>query len=401
VYLITASGGDGTPYALTVPTTGWNSVDIPLSDFAQATLDDVVQFKFDGGTGNDVFLDNIYFWKAPPAPTVPTVAAPVPTTDSEGVLSIFSDTYTNVVGTEFFPDWGQSTVVTQTPIAGNNTLHYANFNYQGVLVAGDGNSVDVSSYGFIDYYSANENALNFFIISTNGAETSFALTMPTSGWSSADIPLSAFTGVDLSSIKEFKSDGGSGGDVYLDNIYFYGTAGDGGSDCPTPAAGEFIVDSDFEANADCWELLVNQGNTSVTIVEVDGDNAARIETAPAGNPGIKQTRFGVGSILPNTTYVVTFDIRQDAADPVANGAVLKAAAFSEGAEGSGIGAVRHELIGAEGSVPSAWTPRSLTFTTPANADNVAGGLSLLIELVGGGDPTTGTIYIDNVSLKVQ
>jgi hypothetical protein len=403
VFLIGTNGQERS-FALTVPTSGWNSVDIPLSTFNGVNLDEVKEFKFDGGSGtDDVFLDNIYFWKAPAAPTVPTVAAPVPTVASNGVLSIFSDTYTNVAGTDFYPNWGQpapGVTVTETPIAGNNTLHYANFTYQGVVI---GSAQDVSSYGLLhlDYYASNSSALDVFLISSGGVETPYALDVPTNGWNSIDIPLTAFNPVNLADVVQFKFDGGAGEDVYLDNIYFHGVPGDTGGGCPAPPAGEFIVDSGFEANADCWELIVNQGNTSVTIVEVDGDNAARIETAPAGNPGIKQTRFGVGSILPNTTYVVTFDIRQDAADPVANGAVLKAAAFSEAAEGSGIGAVRHELIGAEGSVPSAWTPRSLTFTTPANADNVAGGLSLLIELIGGGDPTTGTIFIDNVSLRAQ
>jgi hypothetical protein len=325
----------------------------------------------------------------------------VPTTDSEGVLSIFSDTYTNVVGTEFFPDWGQSTVVTQTPIAGNNTLHYANFNYQGVLVGGAGNNIDVSAYGFIhiDYYSANGSALDFFLIGTNGVEKSSSLTLPTSGWSSADIPLSAFSGVDLSAIKEFKSDGGSGGDIYLDNIYFYGTAGSG-SNCPTPPAGEFIVDSGFEANAGCWELFANGGEVGiVTNVNNGGSNSARIKTARRSNPGLKQTRYGAGVLQPNTAYVVKFDIRSDAADPLVASAVLNAFTFSESAEGSGGGAVQHILVGGDANVSSTWTTRTYTFTSAAN---IAGGASLLIELVTGDvEGASGTIFIDNVSFRAQ
>ncbi|TAE16128.1 MAG: hypothetical protein EAZ95_07960 [Bacteroidetes bacterium] len=394
VYLIN-QGGAETPYTLTVPTAGWNSVDIPLTAFAPVNLANVGQFKFDGN--GDIFLDNIYFWKNA---VTPTTAAPIPTHLPADVLSIFSDTYTNVAGTDFNPNWGQNTIVTQTPIVGNNTLRYANLNYQGMQL---GSVQNVSTYLslHLDYYSVNATALKVFLINQGGAETAYTLNVPTTGWNSVNIPLTAFAPVNLANVGQFKFEGN--GDVFLDNIYFHKTASGGGT-CPTPTGGEFIKDGGFEANAGCWELIVNQGGTSSTIVtnvNNGGTNSARVKTAPAANPGIKQTRFGVGSILPNTTYVVKFDIRADATDPVANGAVLKAAAFSEGADGSPTPATRHELIGGEGNVASTWTTKTLTFTTPAAAANVAGGLSLLIELVGGGPTTTGTIFIDNVSLKVQ
>ena len=400
VYLI-SPGGVETPFTLTVPTTGWNSADIPLSSFAPVALNNIMQMKFDGGTGSDVYLDNIYFWKSP---TTPPVAAPVPTQPAANVLSIFSNTYTNVAGTDFNPNWGQSTVVTQTPIVGNNTLSYASFNYQGVQL---GSNQDVSSYGFLhlDYYSTNATQLKVYLISPGGAETPFTLTVPTTGWSSVNIPLSAFAPVALNNIMQMKFDGGNGAsNIFLDNIYFYktnGGGGGGGGSCPTPPVGEFITDGGFEANAGCWELFATQAGTATSIVSNvnnGGTNSARIKTAPAGNPGIKQTRFGVGAILPNTTYIVKFDIRSDASDPVASGSILNAFAFSEAAEGSGTGAVQHALVQGDGNVPSAWTTRTYTFTTAAN---VAGGLSLLIELTGGGPTTTGTIYIDNVSVKKQ
>ena len=44
---------------LTVPTAGWQSVEIPLSNFAPVNLSDVIQLKFDGN--GDIHLDNIYF----------------------------------------------------------------------------------------------------------------------------------------------------------------------------------------------------------------------------------------------------------------------------------------------------------------------------------------------------
>ncbi len=399
VFLINIGGAE-TPFTLTVPTTGWNSVDIPLSAFAPVNMSSVGQIKWDGN--GDIYVDNIYFYKSPAPPTIPTVAAPVPTRPAADVLSVFSNTYTNIAGTDFNPNWGQSGFGSagQISIGGNATLAYPNFNYQGIQL---GSNQNVSTYGslHVDYYSVNSTSLRIFLISPPN-ETPFTLTVPTTGtgWNSVDIPLTAFAGVNLNAVAQFKFDGGDGSkNVYLDNIYFF--KGGGGGSCPTPPAGEFITDGGFEANAGCWELFATQAGTSTTIVNNvnnGGTNSARIKTAQGGNPGIKQTRFGEGVILPNTTYTVKFDIRSDAGDPVANGSILNAFAFSEAAQGSGIGAVQHALVQGDGNVPSAWTTRTYTFTTAAN---VAGGLSLLIELVGGGPTTTGTIYIDNVSLKKQ
>ena len=401
VYLI-SPGPVETPYTLTVPTTGWNSVDIPLSAFSPVALNNLIQMKWDGN--GDIYVDNIYFYKNPAPPTVPTVAAPVPTRPAADVISIFSNTYTNVAGTDFNPNWGQSGFATagQISISGNNTLAYPNFNYQGIQI---GTSQDVSSYGglHLDYYAVNSTNLKIYLISPGPVETPFTLTVPTTaGWNSIDIPLSAFAPVALNNVIQFKFDGGTGTEsIYLDNIYFYKTSGGGGGSCPTPPAGEFIVDGGFEANAGCWELFAFQAGTSTTIVtnvSNGGTNSARIKTAQGGNPGIKQTRFGVGTVLPNTTYVVKFDVRSDAGDPVANGSILNAFAFSEPVNGSPNPAVQHVLVQGDANVPSAWTTRTYTFTTAAD---VSGGISLLIELVGGGPTTTGTIYIDNVSLKKQ
>ncbi|MBK9462946.1 MAG: glycosyl hydrolase family 16 [Sphingobacteriales bacterium] len=58
VYLI-SPGPIETPYTLTVPSTGWASIDIPLSSFAPVDLSNIIQLKFDGN--GDIYLDNIYF----------------------------------------------------------------------------------------------------------------------------------------------------------------------------------------------------------------------------------------------------------------------------------------------------------------------------------------------------
>ncbi len=222
VYLI-SPGPVETPYTLPTPTTGWNSVDIPLSAFSPVALNNLIQMKWDGN--GDIYVDNIYFYRNP---ITPTVAAPVPTRAAADVLSVFSDTYSNIAGSDFNPNWGQSTAVTQLPIVGNNTLSYATFNYQG-LQLGSAQNVSTFTHLHLDYYSTNATSLKVYLISPGPVETPFALNVPTVGWNSVDIPLTAFSPVALNNVIQFKFDGGTGNsNIFLDNIYFYRTSGGGG-----------------------------------------------------------------------------------------------------------------------------------------------------------------------------
>ncbi|HKK79699.1 MAG TPA: hypothetical protein VJ933_08720, partial [Phaeodactylibacter sp.] len=137
------------------------------------------------------------------------------------------------IGANLNPDWGQGTQVSEVSIEGNNTLLYEGLNFQGLELE---NSTDVSEMEFlhIDYWTENSTALNTFLISTGPVETASALSVPTSGWESVDIPLGDFSPVDLADIIQMKFDGN--GDIYLDNIYFYKTGGGSGGDEPTIAA---------------------------------------------------------------------------------------------------------------------------------------------------------------------
>jgi len=251
----------------------WISIDTLLSAFTGLTTKaHFGQIIFVGNNLPDVWIDNVYFWRYP---ITPTVAAPVPTQASANVLSIFSDSYTNVAGTNFFPNWGQQTVVSQVKIAGNNTLHYAGLNYEGTQLASNQN---VSAYGFlhVDYYSTNSNSLQVFLISPGPVQTSYNLTVPTSGWNSADIPLSAFSPVDLTNLMQLMFVG-DGNDVYLDNIFFWKIPPVPAVAAPTPTYPASKVVSIF-SNAYTPALpninyFPNWGqSTVVTQVPISGNN---------------------------------------------------------------------------------------------------------------------------------
>lgn len=215
----TFGGGDDKSHEITIanPTlvsNNWVSIDVPMSTFAGLTSrGHLAQMVLSGSIPN-VFVDNVYFYKVP---STPTTAATTPTYPSTNVLSIFSDAYTNLGGINLNPSWGQSTAVSQVPIAGNNTLVYTGLNYQG-LELGSNQNVTAMNFLHLDYFSVNSTSLNVFLISPGPVERSFTLNVPTSGWNSVDIPLTAFSNVDLNSVFQLKFEGN--GTIYLDNILF-------------------------------------------------------------------------------------------------------------------------------------------------------------------------------------
>ena len=208
-----SSGPVEVSYTVAVPTTGWLSLDIPLSAFGAVNMADLIQFKFDGN--GEFWMDNLFFYKVPQAST----PAPDPTRAASDVISIYSDAYTDIAGTDFNPNWGQSTVVDQTvKIQGNNTIKYSNLNYQGIALAGS-NDVSAMDYLHVDIWSKSSTALKLFAISSGPVEVSYTVAVPTTGWLSLDIPLSAFGAVNMADLIQFKFDGN--GKFWMDNLYLY------------------------------------------------------------------------------------------------------------------------------------------------------------------------------------
>jgi len=179
----------------------------------------LVIFPAWGNQDNAIYqLDNVKFIKGGTS-TGPTTDAPTPSAPADQVISLFSDTYTDISGINLNPNWGQATLVTQESVAGNNTLKYAGLNYQGTDFAG--NPQDVSSMGslHVDFWTADSTQLNIYLISPGPAETAYALPVSANTWVSVDIPLSEFTGVDLTDVFQLKFDGN--GTIFLDNLYFF------------------------------------------------------------------------------------------------------------------------------------------------------------------------------------
>ena len=274
----------------------WVSIDVPLSAFSgDKTRTDLAQMVFSSNLST-VYIDNVYFYKSGGSTaTAPTVAAPTPPERvAADVVSIFSEAYANIAGTDFNPGWGQSTVVTTIDIADNSTLKYANFNYQGTVLAAP---QDLTGMNFlhIDMWTADATVVQVTPINNSGspAEKLVSLTPVTPGqWVSYDIPLTSFTssGMALNGVFQMKFDGQAGNTpstIYLDNIYFYkGSGGGGGGDtgpttaAPTPpardAANVVSIYSDAYTN-----IAINNfdagwcGGAATTQVLINGNNTLK------------------------------------------------------------------------------------------------------------------------------
>jgi hypothetical protein len=287
----------------------WASIDIPKSSFTGQTWDSVFQLKFAAnGAGSttpiNVYLDNIYFWKAPAATGTPTItgfsvpaklmgdapfAITPPTSNSTGafsytssntavatisgstitvvgvgtstitanqaaagtyttgsttalftvtygppmvaaptppvrvasdVMNYFSGAYTEIAGTDWNPNWGQTTVATQILVAGNATRSMTNLNYQGAQFVAAQN-VSTMNTLHLDLWTPDCTSFKVSLISA-GAENAVTLTPTLSGWNSFDIALTSYNVPNLAAIIQFKFESVVPGKaVYLDNIYFW------------------------------------------------------------------------------------------------------------------------------------------------------------------------------------
>ncbi len=289
----------------------WNSYDIPLTAFTSSgmSLNQVFQMKFDGQAGttpSNIYLDNIYFYKTGGGATEPTVAAPTPPArDAASVVSLFSGAYTNLTGTDFNPNWGQSTVVTTVDIAGNSTLKYANFNYQGTALS---SQQDLTGMQFlhIDMWTADATVVGVTPINASGspAESLVSLTPIVAGqWNSYDIPLTSFTssGMSLNQVFQMKFDGQAGQNpstIYLDNIYFYSTGPaptEPAAAAPTPPA---------RTATDVISLFSNAyANVAVSSWRTDWSVAVLEEVNIAGNAAKKYSGLDYVGIETTPTTI--------------------------------------------------------------------------------------------------
>ena len=274
-------------------------------------------FNFDRTVTTTSYFDNITVPDgvvAEPDPE-PTDAPPVPTHAEEDVIPIYTEVYTDLTGTDFNPNWGQSTSVTVDYMAaGNYTLKYEYLNYQGTQYTNQ----DVSAYEYlhVDFWTPDSAAIDFYLIGAGG-ETAYALPQADETWVSVDIPLSSYVPpVDLSDVFQFKVVGS--GTVYFDNWYFWKTPTAQGSDA---TLSDLMVDGvtvdGFAPLTFSYDYEVEYGAPVPTVTATTNDpNATHVVNDAASLPGATTVVVTAEDEVTMETYTVNFNVIPASGAPV-------------------------------------------------------------------------------------
>lgn len=274
---------------------------------SEGQLDQIVifpDFDLDGRTqDNIIYFDNITF--TPEILVgVPTVPAPTPTLPAGSVISVFSDVYADIPGTNLNPNWGQSTAVSFLMIQGDTTMKYTNLNYQGIELGSNQNLTAAGmQYLHLDFWNSNSTDLGVYLISPGPVEARVSLVPPgsTETWISVNIPLADFAPVDLTNVFQFKFDGN--GTIYFDNIYFSTTISDV-KEIPNVFPSDYSLEQNypnpFNPSTKISFSIPEAGNVTLKVYNLLGQ-----EVATVLNQFMSSGRFEVNfeaSDLPSGIY---------------------------------------------------------------------------------------------------
>ncbi len=399
-------GATGTPTELTVSNTvtdAWEELTFDFSAVEGQTFGRIViipDFVDPHVTGQDRTSENIIYFdniQVPdgvvPGPLPePADAAPVPTPAAEEVVSIFSDAYTDLEDTNFNPNWGQSTVVSEVEVEGDSTLLYEGLNFQGIELASAQDLSDMV-YLHLDFWSANSTALEVFLISQSAGEKNFVCTMVNESWVSLDIPLSHYTdqGLAITDIFQLKFVGN--GTVYLDNLFFSKvpsvTVAEPTEVAPAPAAAASDVISLFsnvytDVVVDTWSAAWDVAD--VGDIQVAGDDVKLYTNLTYA--GIEFTSQTI-----DASAMTHFHMDIWTPDPTEDPAAFKVKLVDFGADGAYAGGddSEHQLtFTAPTLVSESW----VSIDVPLSNFTGLAAKSHLAQMVIEGDPNT--VYVDNV-----
>lgn len=346
------------------------------------------------------------------AVTAPTVAAPVPTRAAGDVISLFSNTYTNVTVDTWSASWDQADV-TDVTIAGNATKRYANLTFAGVeFTTAPVNATNMTHFHIDAYVNSNSNfrvkLVNFGANGVFGggddSEHEIALNASSSpaitagAWNSIDLPLSAFAGMTGRNAVAQLIIVGSSPITYIDNVYFYRVAAPTvpTTAAPTPAyaAGDVIsLFSNAYTNVavDTWRTSWSQGD--VTDQQVAGNDVKRYTNL---------TFVGIETVTNqiNATTMTHFRMDVWTPDAISPTAFLKVKLVDFGANAAFGGGddTEHELTFNASSTPAMATGSWITLDIPLSQFTGLTARAHLAQLIIVGEGAVNTLFVDNVLL---
>ncbi|MBL8352973.1 MAG: hypothetical protein JNL87_21970 [Burkholderiaceae bacterium] len=188
--------------------------------------------------GSKVGADSVYYIdelkyaaaSAPPVGCGTTEPTCAPTTVvPAGSIVIYNDAG-SIGGLDTFPVWGQNPPVvgSEPTIAGNKVLKYSfGALYQGIDWSSNPQNVSAKGMLHLDVWSADVASVKVSLIG-GGAENGITKPLTAGAWNSLDIDLSQYTSPDKTKVIQIKLEPNVAGTIYVDNIFFHGTAAGGG-----------------------------------------------------------------------------------------------------------------------------------------------------------------------------
>lgn len=345
----------------------------------------------------------------PPAPPVPTLPA-------EDVISLFSNSYTDVPVDAWATYWQYSTaVLTDLQINGDDVKLYTNLNFNGIEFASQTIDATNMTHFHMDIWTPDPTtppAAFKILLVDFGADGVFggdddvsheiSLTantdpaLATRQWVQLDIPLSAFTGLTTRQHLAQLVISGDLPTVYVDNVYFHkqggGTVTEPTTPAPTPVypAGDVISlfsNPYTDVTVDTWSTDWDQADLSDT--QVSGDDVKLYSNLVYAGIEFKSPTI-------DATGMTHFRLDFWTPDPTNTPAVFKIKLVDFGADGvfQGGDDVEHELTFDANSTPSLVTGNWVSFDIPLSQFSGLTTRGHLAQLIISGDPNT--VYVDNV-----
>ena len=324
-------------------------------------------------------------------------AAPVPTIPAANVISMFSDSYTNVAVDTWRTSWSQANLE-DIEISGNKTKKYSALNFVGIEATTTPINASAMTFFHADIWSSDLTEFKVKLVDF-GADGAFGggddkeheitiLNPEKEKWVSLDIPLSDFTGLTTRShIAQLIFVGGPSGNttVFVDNVFFYNLNGSITA-APTPnvaAANVISMFSEAYTNVavDTWRT--SWSSATLTDLNINGNATKKysaldfvgIETTTTPINATAMTHFHTDVWSSDFT-----DFKVKLVDLGANGV------FGGGDD------VEHEI-----TIPSPAKGSWVSLDIPLSSFTGLTTRAHIGQLIYVGTPSgTNTVYIDNV-----
>lgn len=407
-------GGDDSGFEVTVssPTLQsgeWVTIDLPLSAFAGLTgRSNLAQVVLSGDLPN-VYLDNLFFYDDGNGGgggnnDVPAVAAPTPSRPANGVISLFSDAYDDVLVDTWRTDWS-SAALTDTDVNGDAVKRYTALDFVGIETVMEQIDVSTMTHFHLDVWTPDATLFGVKLVDfgADGAfdggddvEQQLDFASPQQGtWVGYDIPLSDFnlltTRNNIAQLILVAQPSGAA-TVYVDNVYFYdeNAGGTGGNEpstaAPTPTRPASTVISLF---SDAYT------DVPVDTWRTDWSSAAFEDVLIAGNATKKYTELdfvGIETVANQIDATAVTHIHLDVWTPDATLFGIKLVDF--GADGAFDGGDDVEQqIDFANPAQGQW----ISYDIPLSEFAALTTRSNLAQFILVGQPTgNATIYVDNL-----